>query len=165
MVEVDIGKKLRSQIADGQTLGLGGMKQGFMRRNLSQKLGITLDPAVKSRIVEVNQVRQPEKIWLAQVFLQKIYQYLLINRGKKTEDVKLEKVGAISLISRDLSEVYLKAAYCTVSSLAFAASKRVEDEVALKVGLNSTDQQVVSDSILKISSKNLTQFGISDDKT
>lgn len=90
LVEINVGKKLAGQIADGKT-AVHFAEKGFMRRYGSQELLVTFQSVIRGRIMKNDLFGKPKKFRVIDSLFDKRKQDALVYGHEKTLDICLEK--------------------------------------------------------------------------
>jgi hypothetical protein len=167
-MQVNVGKELAAQAANGQAFAGRCVKQRLVRRHLFEQLPLAAEGGRR-----VNRVlRQDGMHHLVQAlarrlvvrqfgqgFVPKLAQYGAVYAGEKRPYVEL----AISLVAGLAHEV-LQPVYGRLGSFAFAVGKAVVNEARVPPRLNVPNQPLVHQPVCKGGRKDFTQLRVGDGK-
>ena len=167
-VEVNVGKELAGQTADGQPDTGLAVKQGFVRRNAAEQrpvaashrrwVGRRLPDDGRGNLVELLPVLVAHR-QARQCVAPEAEQHLPVDAGKERADVEF----AVPAVSR-LAHECLQSFDGGVRALVLAVGVAVVDEAFVPPGFDMADEPLMDETVDKGRRENLAQLGIGDGK-
>ena len=167
-VEVNVGKELAGQTADGESDTGLAVKQGFVRRNAAEQrpvaashrrwVGRRLPDDGRGNLVELLPVLVAHR-QARQCVAPEAEQHLPVDAGKERADVEF----AVPAVSRLAHEV-LQAPDGGVRALVLAVGVAVVDEAFVPPGFDMADEPLMDETVDKGGREDFAQLGIGDGK-
>jgi hypothetical protein len=157
-IEIDIGKKLAVQVADGEPFAGWSIKKSFVAGELFQKMWVSAQIGINGAIVKNKRFCQPPGIRVGAAFTYKEIECFLIYTHKIITDIQLQIPGPAIIVARYLPYIFLKTGNTFMNTFPLAAGIRCVDKNWFPKGFEIIHQNMVHNTIPKICSKYFTQF-------
>jgi hypothetical protein len=130
-VQIDIGKKLAVQVANGKTLVSGSMEQGLMRRDVFQKPCIAPEDIMIRAVVKDKRPREPQGSFIPYPAGNQGEKDLLVDAHKVVLNIKLDVEGRMIPVQANLPDKLLKPQNAAMHPFSFPTGIGVMDEYRL----------------------------------